>query len=454
MDNNMTQGSPAKILLFFSLPMIFSMIFQQLYNIVDSVVAGKFIGVDALAAVGASYPITALFIAVATGASVGCSVVVSQLYGAQDLDQVKSAVCTAVISLTALATVLTVVGIIGCDAMMRFIHTPDNIFTDSALYLRIYFFGLLFLFLYNTATAIFNGLGDSRTPLVFLIFSSLFNIYLDILFVKDFHMGVAGLAWATFLAQGSASLLAVIYLIYRVVHIKTGRPYKKFSTLLLSRMAGVAVPSICQQSFVSVGVFFVQGLINSFGSTTVAGFSAALKIYNLALMTIGTIPNAFSSYVAQNIGARNIPRVREGLRVTLILVETMAIATTVAVLLFARQFVGMFVSGGDAKAVIDTGCMMLYIVAPFFPFIEIKNCCDSVLRGSGDMREFMATTFADLLLRVLLSFVLVRGFHWGFEGICWAYPMGWIVGIALSVYYYKRGAWQPVNCLASPREKQ
>uniref|UniRef100_UPI0028058CB2 MATE family efflux transporter n=1 Tax=uncultured Fusobacterium sp. TaxID=159267 RepID=UPI0028058CB2 len=199
MIKNMTEGSPVKILLSFSMPMLFSMMFQQFYNIVDSVVAGKFIGVDALAAIGASYPITVLFIAVANGASVGAAVVVSQTFGANKLVKMKTSVSTSVIAITVVSIALTIFGTLFCSDIMRMINTPENIFADSRLYLKVYIWGLIFLFMYNTATAIFTGLGDSKTPLYFLIFSSLLNVALDILFVTKFQMGVSGIAWATFL---------------------------------------------------------------------------------------------------------------------------------------------------------------------------------------------------------------------------------------------------------------
>lgn len=301
----MTKGSPLKIIFSFSLPMLLSMFFQQLYNIVDSLVAGNFIGMDALAAVGASYPITVLFIAAATGASIGCSVVVSQIFGARQLVQMKSAVSTAVISLIVLSLTLTGVGLLICNPLIALLNTPSNIFDDSALYLRIYICGVIFLFLYNTATAIFTGLGDSKTPLYFLIFSSIFNIVLDLWFVISFQMGVAGVAWATFIAQGLSSVLAVATLLLRLRKIRVQERYKVFDVGLLRRMSVVAIPSIMQQSFVSVGQLCVQGLINGFGSITVAGYSAAFKINMFAISVMTTMSSARSSFTAQNLGAES-----------------------------------------------------------------------------------------------------------------------------------------------------
>ena len=229
--------------------MLLSMAFQQLYNIVDSVVAGQFIGKDALAAVGASTPVTLLFLAIATGSSIGCGVIVSQLYGRGESARLKTAIFTSMIFVTALAVVLTVIGIVICDPLLRLLNTPESIFSDSSAYLSIYIWGLVFIFVYNIVTCVFNGLGDSRTPLYLLIFSSLLNIGLDVLFVTVFKLGVAGLAWATFIAQALAAVVSFLCLVFRIRRIKAeeGRTVKAFDWGLLKTIAIVAVPSICQQ---------------------------------------------------------------------------------------------------------------------------------------------------------------------------------------------------------------
>lgn len=273
---DLTVGTPFEVIGKFALPMILSMIFQQVYSVVDSIVAGRFIGVGALGAVGASQPITVIFIAVAVGTGMGVNVVISGFFGAKKYKRVKSCISTAVITIVIMSVILTVLGLAGCRWMMSAMSTPSDIFEDSALYLRIYIMGILFLMLYNGANAIFTALGDSITPLIFLIFSSVLNIILDVLFVTTFSMGVAGVAWATFIAQGIASVLAVVTVFRKNAKIQVPS-YQKFSPLLLRKMTWIAVPSIMQQSFVSVGQLFVQGRINSFGSVVVAGYSGDLK---------------------------------------------------------------------------------------------------------------------------------------------------------------------------------
>lgn len=438
---DMTIGNPFKILWTFSLPMLLSSLFQQLYNIVDSIVAGKFIGVNALAAVGASYPITALFIAVAVGSSMGCSVVVAQIFGSKKYTTMKSAISTAIISLTSLSIILTILGSIFCKPLMRLLHTPENIFSDSALYLQIYISGIIFLFLYNTATAIFNGLGDSKTPLCLLIFSSIFNIILDLVFVITFKMGVSGVAWATFIAQGLSSILAIVCLIMRLRKIEVTEKYPYFSSYILKRISRIAIPSIMQQSFISVGQICVQGLVNSYGAIVVAGYSAAFRVHTIALTSMSTMSSALSSFTAQNIGAKKISRVKEGYKAAVAITLSICGGILILFLILAPKLIGLFVDSSESIDVINVGTEFLRTLAPFYLVVGLKMVCDGVLRGAGAMKDFMFATFSDLILRVALSFILASII--GYSGIWWAFPLGWIIGTALSVYFYYKGTWKP-----------
>lgn len=438
---DMTIGNPFKILWTFSLPMLLSSLFQQLYNIVDSIVAGKFIGVNALAAVGASYPITALFIAVAVGSSMGCSVVVAQIFGSKKYTTMKSAISTAIISLTSLSIILTILGSIFCKPLMRLLHTPENIFSDSALYLQIYISGIIFLFLYNTATAIFNGLGDSKTPLCLLIFSSIFNIILDLVFVITFRMGVSGVAWATFIAQGLSSILAIVCLIMRLRKIEVTEKYPYFSSYILKRISRIAIPSIMQQSFISIGQICVQGLVNSYGAIVVAGYSAAFRVHTIALTSMSTMSSALSSFTAQNIGAKKISRVKEGYKAAVAITLSICGGILILFLILAPKLIGLFVDSSESINVINVGTEFLRTLAPFYLVVGLKMVCDGVLRGAGAMKDFMFATFSDLILRVAISFILASII--GYSGIWWAFPLGWIIGTALSVYFYYKGTWKP-----------
>lgn len=434
---DLTVGKPFEVIGKFALPMILSMIFQQVYSVVDSIVAGRFIGVSALGAVGASQPITVIFIAIAVGTGMGINVVISGFFGAKKYKRVKSCISTAVITIVIMSAVLTFLGLLGCRWMMGAMSTPGDIFEDSALYLRIYIMGIIFLMLYNGANAIFTALGDSITPLIFLIFSSVLNIILDVLFVTAFSMGVAGVAWATFIAQGIASVLAVVTVFKKNSKIQAGN-YRRFSPLLLKKMTWIAVPSIMQQSFVSVGQLFVQGRINSFGSVVVAGYSGGFKIQIFILSVLGTVGNAVSSFTAQNAGAGKWERTKEGTNAGIKMIVAMAAVFSVLCLVFSRQAMGLFLSGNSAEAVrsMGVGVDFLRINAPFFALVSVKFVCDGMLRGMSEMKGFMASTFADLIARVSLSYVLSVPF--GATGIWAAWPVGWVIGTVVSVWFGKR----------------
>lgn len=444
MITDMTEGRPFGILWRFTVPMLISVMFQQLYNIVDSVVAGKFVGVDALAAVGASYPVTMIFMAVATGLNIGCSVVISLYFGAKEYEQMKSAVSTSLLTVLGISVLLTVIGLVFSRPLMSLLKTPEDIFGDSALYLNIYICGLIFLFMYNICTGVFTALGDSRTPLYFLIASSVGNIILDLVFVICFHMGVAGVAWATFLAQGVSSVLAFITLKKRLKSVISGA-YDKFSSSMLKKIMEVAVPSILQQSFISVGNLFVQGLINSYGSTVVAGYSAGMKINTFAITSFTTLGNGVSSFTAQNMGARKMDRVSKGFRSGVIMVLSVAVPVFLLFFFGGRPIVELFMSEGGERAA-GVGVEFLRITSPFYAVISLKLIADGILRGAGAMKAFMIATFSDLILRVILAFVL-SGF-WGETGIWLSWPVGWVIGTSLSVGFYLSGIWKKQNLIA------
>lgn len=312
MNKDLTCGKPSSVLWAFCLPLFGSIIFQQLYNIADSFVAGKFISSDALAAVGNSYEITLIFIAFAFGCNIGCSVVVSELFGAKKYNLLKTAVYTTFIASAVLCVVLMIIGSIFSGNLLRVINTPENIFDDSKLYLDIYIWGLPFIFFYNVATGIFSALGDSKTPFVFLVCSSISNIAVDIFFVAGLNMGVAGVAWATYICQGISCILALIVVFKRLGEIPTEGTISKFSFPLLRKIAKIAIPSILQQSFISVGNILIQSVINRFGSAVIAGYSASVKLNNMVITSLTTIGNGISNYTAQNIGAKKYSRIKEG----------------------------------------------------------------------------------------------------------------------------------------------
>ncbi len=433
MTKDLTEGTPGKVLWQFSIPMFISVIFQQLYNIADSVIAGKFAGEDALAAVGASYPITMIFMAIAVGSNIGCSVIISNLFGAKKYKEMKTAVSTTLITAFLLSAVLTVLGLAGTKALMAMIRTPENIFDAGALYLGIYIGGFVFLFLYNVATGIFSALGDSKTPLYFLMASSAGNIALDYLFVAKFGWGVAGVAWATFIAQSAAGLFALFTMTRRLRALETGGKAELFSWEMLRRISLIAVPSIFQQSFISIGNIFIQGLVNSFGSPVIAGYSAAIKLNTFAITSFTTLGNGISNFTAQNMGAGKKERVRGGFWAGIRMAMLVVIPFFAAFFLAGESMIRLFMKEGSTVA-LETGIVFLRIISPFYFVIAAKLMADGVLRGSGFMKQFMTATFVDLALRVILAFLLAG--RLGSVGIWVSWPVGWIVATVLSMMFY------------------
>lgn len=433
MNKDLTTGKPSTVLRRFCMPLFGSILFQQLYNLADSFVAGRFLGENALAAVGNSYEITLIFIAFAFGCNMGCSVIVSQLYGAKEMGRVKTAVSTACIASAVLCALLMGFGIWQCGPLLHCIKTPEALFADSKIYLDIYVWGLPFVFFYNIATGIFAGLGDSKTPFYFLAASSISNIGLDILFVGGFGMGVAGVAWATFLCQGVSCALASGVVFRRLAKIPDRAP--RFDRDLLKRIFVIAIPSILQQSFISLGNIVIQGIINSLGPAVMAGYSASVKLNNLVVTSFTTLGNGVSNYTAQNTGAGNTERVKAGFFAGLKLVWMLSLPICLLYFFLGKPALHLFLDA-PTEAAVHTGVMFLKIVSPFYFIISAKLVADGILRGSGKMGKFMIATFADLSLRVVLAAILSAPF--AATGIWFAWPIGWTISAILSVYFAAR----------------
>ncbi len=432
-NKDLTIGKPYTVVWKFCLPLFGSIIFQQLYNLADSFVAGKFIGNDALAAVGNSYEITLIFIAFAFGCNIGCSVITSQLFGAKRFKDMKTAVYTTLISGGVLCILLMALGLIFSTKLLELINTPENIFADSKLYLLIYIIGLPFVFYYNIASGIFSALGDSKTPFIFLACSSVSNIAADILFVAGFKMGVSGVAWATLICQGISCLLAMFFVFRRFAKIETDGKPDAFSFALLKRIAAVAIPSILQQSFISVGNIIIQGVINSFGSGVIAGYSASIKLNNLVITSFTTFGNGISNYTAQNLGARKFDRIKDGFKAGVKLTWMICVPIVALYLLASRYLIYFFLESPTGTAM-DTGMLFLRILTPFYFMAAAKLVSDGVLRGAGQMKAFMFGTFTDLVLRVVLAIILSKTALEA-TGIWVSWPVGWCVAGVISLTF-------------------
>lgn len=445
MVKNLTEGPPLKLLFFFSLPMVAGNLFQQLYNMVDTAVVGKFVGEDAVAAVGSSFPIVFLAVAVAAGLSMGCNVVISQLFGAKRIHEMKTTVSTALITLGAVGLVLMLLGTLLAGPLLQLLGTDPDIMADSRTYLRIYFGGAVFLFLYNTLNGIYNALGDSRTPLYFLMTASLGNIVLDLLFVIKFQMGVAGVAWATLISQGACALVSLAVMIRRLKRLpneedKQGMRFPLFDPSAVRRILQIGLPSMLQQSLVSLSMMMMQGLVNSYGKVFVAGYTAATKIDTLSLMPNMNFANAISSYTAQNIGAGKYDRVKEGLKAILFMVVVFSLVITLIIFLFGSQLLSLFLDPGDTSGALSYGLSYMRTVSMFYILMGVLFVSNGVLRGAGDMGAFTLASMSNLFSRVTIAYALAHFI--GESAIWWSIPAGWLVGSTVALLRVKSGKWK------------
>lgn len=437
MLNDLTVGKPTGKILRFSLPLLLSTAIQQLYNIADSVIVGNLDSSAGLAAIGAAYPLTLFFIAVATGSSMGCSVTISQLFGGKKLRDMKSAIFTAIVSLTVLGVALSILGIALSGPLMRLLKCDESVFAGAKAYLSIYAVGVLPMFVYNAANAIFTGLGDSKRPLYFLILSSVLNVVLDIVAVGPLALGVVGAAWATTISQLVAAVLSASILIRKIRSIHTEEKAEIFDRRLFREMSRIAVPSILQQSCVALSHTIVQSLVNSFGSATMAGYEAASKIHNFAYMSLNTIGTALSSYVAQNYGAGRRDRIREGYRASNLMCFAFTCCVVLLIQLFPTQLIGLFVSSAepDYAQIIEVGRMFLRIVIPDYLLICFVITSGGLLRGLGLVSKFFLVTVIDFTVRVSMCFVLTAALD-SYTGLYWPWYFGTIVDLAICMYWY------------------
>ena len=427
--------SPLRALIIFSLPMMLGNLFQQLYTMTDSVIVGRFVGEKALAAVGASYSLTSVFIAVAIGGGVGSSVLVSRTFGSRNYNSMKGSISTSLVSFMVLSLVLALFGYIFSPQIMNALNTPSDILSDAVLYLRIYFLGLPFLFMYNVLSSVFNALGKSKIPLYLLIFSSLLNVILDLVMVAVFGWGIAGAAWATLIAQALSACISFVILI-RNLNAMEGKAGRLFDSYIFTRMVRLAIPSIIQQSTVSIGMMLVQSVVNSFGSEVLAGYSASIRIDNIVTVPLSAVGNAMSPYTAQNSGAGKNERIDTGWKSALAIILSFAIAICIILQAFNTEIISLFLGTGGSAAAYRTGEEYLSYLGWFYGILGFAFVTGGVLRGMGKMASFTAASIANLSLRVIGAMVLAP--LYGVEIVWYVVPLGWILYFSICYVSYRR----------------
>ena len=435
MKTDMTKGNPMKIILMFSIPVLMGNLFQQFYNMVDTIIVGQYLGSDALAAVGSTGCLMFLVLGFANGIAQGFGVMVSHAFGAKNEKLLKHYVALAIILTVIVSAVLTIPTVLASKQFLIWMNTPENILDMADAYIKAIFAGIFCTMSYNVASGLLRSIGDSKTPLYFLLGSSAGNIILDYIFVAKFQWGVSGVAWATFIAQGVSAVLALVTLLGRLQKFAGEEKQPWFDKKLFGQIMAIAIPSILQQSVLSVGNLFVQGIVNQFGSAVVAGYSGAIKLNTFAINIFMTLGSCLSSYTAQNIGAGKKERIPLGFRTGVKLSELTALPFVILYFIFSRQMMGLFLGAESAEA-ISAGMAFLKIVSPWYFMIAIKLMTDGIIRGSGAMVYFVVATVPDLILRIGFALVLTKSF--GSTGIWMAWPFGWIVATTLTLIFYRK----------------
>lgn len=439
--HKMTEGNPFTTVLLFAIPMILSNLFQQFYNVIDTIIVGKQLGTDALAAVGSASSITAVFVQLATGLALGGSIVIAQYFGAGQNEKIWQCTTTLAIFSAGVALLSTIVIWIFAKPLLLLVNTPEEIVPMGVIYLRFYFLGCVPIFIYNALNGVYVALGDSKTPLRFLVISSIMNILLDLFFVIGLHWGVGGAALATSISQAAAMLLAIGDIPKLLAEFERNREMSFFDGKLLKTMLVFALPSALQQSIVSVGSVVVQATINSFGAAVIAGSAAAAKIVNLATAIPINYSNAFSNYVGQNIGAGKKERIWPGLRASILSCGALSLFMTFFFEIVPEQIIRLFVQeeGTDMEQVLMVGSEYIRVVGAFLVVFSAFMLVKAVFKGSGDMGWFILVTLLSFFIRLFLTVGFAPVF--GVEIIWWSFCAGWTIALFVSIVRYLQGGW-------------
>jgi len=413
-------------------------VFQQLYNVVDSIIVGRYIGKQALAAVGASFPLIFMMISFVVGVAIGTTIIVSQYFGAKDIKMVKRSIETMYVFLFFASIVVTILGIALSGPIFRLIQLPEDVMPQAITYFNVYLLGTIFFFGFNGISSVLRGLGDSKTPLYFLMISTVMNVILVWLFVAVFKWGVAGSAWATVIAQAGAFFTGIIYLNRTHEIVKLNSLSLVFDRAIFRKSILIGLPTGLQQTFVSIGMLAVTRIVNGFGTDAIAAYSVAMRLDSLAGMPAMNFGAALSTFVGQNLGANKPERVRQGFKATFLMSGSLALLTSLFVIIFRQQLMHLFT---DDAAVIAIGAEYLVIVSSFYIFFSAMFVIGGVMRGAGDtLIPMFITLFALWAVRIPAAWILSR--YFGVDGIWWSIPVAWFIGMTLSYLYYLKGNWK------------
>ncbi|RDY26303.1 MATE family efflux transporter [Romboutsia weinsteinii] len=440
---DMTKGDCGKLILKFAFPMILGNIFQQIYNLVDSIVVGKFVGANALAAVGSSFAIVVFVTSTIIGLTMGVGTILAQFYGSGEIEKFKEATFTSFIFIGGVTIIIMIISLLGIDLILSLFNMPNELIKDSKEYLTIIIVGLIFTFIYNLATALLRSIGDSKRPLYFLIIASLINIILDLVFVLKFNMGVRGVAMATVIAQATSAVLSAMYVYKSVGIISFKKSDIRISKGIFRDVIKYSILTSTQQSIMNFGILIVQGLVNTFGATVMAAFAAGVKVDSIAYMPVQDFGNAFSTFVAQNKGAGKIDRVKDGVRGSIKIIIVFCVVISTLILIFSKDIMYLFINKNEIE-VISLGAEYLSVVSIFYVLIGFLFMFYGLFRGLGHLKVSIVLTIVSLGTRVILAYILASTWL-GERGIWWSIPIGWALADIIGIIYFHKNINSDIN---------
>jgi len=437
---DLTKGDEATTLITFALPLLLGNVFQQFYNMVDSFVVGRFVGTHALAAVGVSFPVIFLLLALIMGITMGSSVLISQFFGAKDEERLAATISTSYIFLFAAGVIMSILGVLAVPLILKFLAVPQDIYAEAKSYMGIILGGMLITFGYNGVSAMLRGVGDSKTPLYLLIAASLMNVVLDLIFVIVFHWGVAGAAWATLISQAFSFVMAMVIFNRTESQMKIELNKLSWNKEIFGSMLKIGLPTGLQQTLVSLGMMMLSRLVNEFGAATMAAYTAASRIDSFASMPAMNLSQALMTFTGQNMGAGKTERVRKGYRAAIAMNIVISLSITLLVTLAGRWLIGIFTTD---EAVMHIGARYLLIVGLCYLIFGVMFINNGVMRGAGDVFIPMISSLLALwLVRIPCALLFIRVFGMGSDGIWWSIPSGWLIGCAFTTWYYRTGKWK------------
>ncbi|MBR6791107.1 MAG: MATE family efflux transporter [Oscillospiraceae bacterium] len=436
---DLTRGDPLKLLIRFAIPMLIGSVFQLMYNMVDTVVLGKFVSAEALASVGAAGSTHGMFLMVSNAITNAMSILISQAWGARDGEQVRRIVSHAMVLVLGCSAVFGALAFFAAGPLMGLLGTPDNIIAGSVTYIRITCGLMVTSLMYNASAAILRAIGDSRTPLYFLILCSLLNIVLDIAFVFTMENGVAAVAWATIISQSVSSILCITYMWRKYPELRFGRAHLRLQKKILSSFTGISIPMLLQSLSLSIGMMVITSVINSFGSDVVAAFTVGSKVEQLVVVAFSQVAFSFSVYSGQNFGAKLYDRISLGLKKAGILLGCLIPVSMCIEIIFARSLALLFLDS-SSTGILDLAVQMIRVEGCFLPALGTIWLTNSCLRGMGIIKPTIISGFTELFAKIGLSILLSSLF--GPVGIWFAAPIGWVIGIIPGAVYYFFSGWK------------